>query len=205
MRRNLLLGAALVTGLSLTACGGGQGADNRAAAGAATSGDAVASTGKTVDACSLISAEEMQAITTDKVSQIQPTDPGSCNYKSGQDDGLQLKAFASGGAKQMEIVHKTGELLGGMGQAVADKGGAGKDVNAKLQQDKSAAPAIGDEAVWETNDTLAVRKGDMFVEVSPPIMHDPANHSGYPLIPTQEKRAIAEKVATKLLEKLAQH
>ncbi|WP_404338555.1 hypothetical protein AB2M62_06270 [Sphingomonas sp. MMS12-HWE2-04] len=72
-----------------------------------------------------------------------------------------------------------------------------------LKRDNSAAPKLGDEAMWGANDTLSVRKGDAFVEVTPPLMHDPANHSGYPLVRKEEKRAIAQAIATKVLERLA--
>lgn len=189
-----MIGTMLVAGLVLAGCGGGdKAAQGR---GAVASGG-----GAEVDPCSLISAEEMTAITTDKVSGTM-RDGASCTYRSAPDDGVQITVRASGGAEAMDVVHRTAKLLGGMGDAVADKGGAGADVQNMLQEDKSAAPALGDEAVWGMNDMLSVRKGDAFVEVTPPIMHDPANHSGYPLIGKQEKRKIAETVAARLLAKL---
>ncbi len=205
MRSSKLLYAGLATSLALAGCGGSNGDPDNGSTSAAAGTGGTGNASKPIDACSLISAEEMTAITTDKVTAVQPTDAGACDYKSEPNDATQIKAVASGGAKQMETVRKSITLLGGMGAAVADKGGAGSDVNAMLKPDDSKAPAIGDEVVWEANDTLAVRKGDAFVEVSPPIMHDPANHPGYPLISKAEKRAIAEKVAVKLLAKLGQH
>ena len=158
--------------------------------------------GQGLDPCSLMTAAEITAITTDVVTKADRND-ATCNYRSDPKDGTQVTVYATGGAKQMETVRASARLLGGMGASVADKGGAGADVNTLLKPDKTKAPALGDEAMWELNDTLAVRKGDAFVEVSPPIMHDPATHTGYPLVKKEEKRAIAEAIATKALEKLA--
>ncbi len=195
MRRSMMISTALAATLALSACGG-------AKTDSATGDTAAASTsGAPVDPCSLLTGEEMTAITTDKVTALD-RNGAECNYRSAPNDGLQLTVYATGGAAQMETVHQTAKLLGGIGSGIAGMGGAGADVADQLKQDKSAGPALGDEAVWQTNDTLAVRKGDVFVQVSPPIMHDPANHPGYPLIKKDDKRAIAQAVAAKVLAKL---
>lgn len=199
MHSKLLTSCALAAVLMLSACG------KKAEDSAATGSDpaAVATAGKTVDPCTILTTPEMAAITTDAVTATQPQDKGSCKYVSGQDDGTTVTIFASGGKHQMEIAHKSAQLLGGMGQSLAAKGGAGADTAALLKPDGSAVPALGDEQMWEANSTLAVRKGDAYVEVSPPIMHDPANHPGYPIISEKDKRAIAVAVAQKILAKIA--
>ncbi|MEP9360372.1 hypothetical protein [Sphingomonas sp. KR3-1] len=186
-------------GLALSACGGGKAANGSETGSASEGTTAVAAAD--FNPCSLITAEEMTAITTDKVNSLDRRD-ASCTYKANPDDGVQTTVYVTEGAKHMEIMHRSAKLLGGMGASVADKGGAGADVANQLKEDKSATPALGDEAMWSANNTLVVRKGDAYIEVTPPFMHDPANHSGYPLIATKDKRAIAVAVATKLLEKL---
>ncbi|AQR73558.1 DUF3558 domain-containing protein [Sphingomonas sp. LM7] len=190
--------AVVVAGLALAGCGGRQTAENGETA---VAGGGAAGGGHDIDPCTLITPREMTAITTDKVTGTN-RDGVSCTYRSEPNDGVQITVRATGGAKAMEVVHRSAELLGGMGGTVADKGGAGADVAEMLKKDTGAVPALGDEAVWGPNDTLSVRKGDAFVEVTPPLMHDPANHSGYPLIRKEEKRAIAQAVAVKLIEKL---
>lgn len=193
MRHAMAICTALGLGLALAGCGGGTTPDDVPS----TTVEAAADP----DPCSLMTGKEMTAITTDRVTATR-RDGVSCTYRSAPDDGVQVTVRASGGAKAMEVVHRAAELLGGMGGAVADQGGAGADVAGMLKKDMAAAPRLGDEAVWGANDTLSVRKGDGFVEVTPPLMHDPANHSGYPLIGKAEKRKIAEAVAAKMLAKL---
>lgn len=183
-----------VAGLVLAGCGGesGNGDSSAAAAAAATE----------LDPCSLLSGEDVARITTDKVSKVD-RNGATCRYRSEPNDGVEIVVRASGGAEQMDIARRTAKLLGGIGNAVADKSGAGADVNAMLDAGASAAPALGDEALWQANDTLAVRKGDAFIEVTPPLMHDPADHAGNPLIGKEEKRNIATKVAAALLDRLS--
>jgi hypothetical protein len=185
-----------VMGLVLTACGGG----DPAAEGEPT--DEQASTaGADIDPCSLIKAAEMTAITTDAVTATDRQDQ-TCHYRSNPNDGLQLTVRRTGGRKAMKTVRDTARLLGGMGASVADQGGAGKDVEGLLKPDTSTPPALGEEAAWGMNDALSVRQGDAFVEVTPPLMHDPANHPGYPIIGKDEKRKIAVAVARLALQRM---
>jgi len=184
----------MAAGLALTSCGG----SGKTGGTGETAG---ISSGSLIDPCSVLSAAEISAITTDTVTRTSH-DAATCTYHSDPDDGVQLTIMKSGGAKQMEVVHRAAGVLGGMGNAVANKGGAGADAANLLKKDKTAPPSLGDEAAWGLNTVLSVRKGDMFVEVSPPIMHDPKTHPGYPLVKTDEKRAIAQKIAEKVLAKL---
>lgn len=200
MRSKLMLSAAMAAaGLALAGCGGG-GTGN----GAATTGGGTETAGAETakfDACSVLTTAEVEAITTDKVTKVKDYD-GTCFYSSNPSEDLRVTVKKTGGTKAMEIVHRTAGVLSGMGASVKDKGGAGADAAELLKKDQTAAPKLGDEAVWRMNTTLSIRKGDMFVEVTPPMMHDPANHEGYPLIKTEEKRAIAQKIAEKVLSKL---
>ncbi|MDG2533848.1 hypothetical protein P6144_09345 [Sphingomonas sp. HITSZ_GF] len=193
MRRSTIGAAVAAAGLALAGCGGGT-------TGSATA-EAGASGGGTFDPCSVLSAAEISEITTDAVTRTNHDD-ATCYYDSDPDDGVRLTVMKTGGRKQMEVVHRTAGVLSGMGNSVADKGGAGADAANLLQKDKTAAPQLGDEAAWGLNTVLSVRKGDMFVEVTPPMMHDPKTHPGYPLVKTDEKRAIAQKIAEKALAKL---
>lgn len=200
MLESLKITAAVVAAtLALSACGGGQKQDGEQAA----AGDAPAvaeSGGKDIDPCSLLTGEEVSAITTDAVIGTK-RDDNTCYYQ-GRTEALRLQVLASGGIKQMQANHQAANLLQRMGQSVADKGGAGKDTAELLKKNGAELPKLGDEAFWGMNNELAVRKGDAYVEVLAPMMHDPANHSGYPLVPKAEMRKIAIAVAEKVLPKL---
>lgn len=193
MQRSTMCMAVVAAGLALTACGGGKTGGETA--------EASASAGGAFDPCSVLSAAEVSEITTDAVTGTS-RDGATCYYNSEPDDGVRITVMKSGGAKQMAVVHRTAGVLSGMGNSVAGKGGAGADAANLLQKDKTAPPKLGDEAAWGLNTVLSVRKGDMFVEVTPPMMHDPKTHTGYPLVKTDEKRAIAQKIAEKVLAKL---
>jgi hypothetical protein len=192
---------AVTAAVSLAAAGCSGGGDATTSGGAEESSAEVAAAND-FDACSVLSAAEVEAITTDKVVNVRKGDQGTCYYESNPDEDLTLSIKKSGGAKAMEVIRRTAKVLSGMGGVVADKSGAGKDAAELLKEDESAVPKLGDEAAWGMNSTLSVRKGDMFVEVTPPLMHDPATHSGYPLVKTEEKRRIAIDIATKVLAKL---
>lgn len=187
--------------LALTGCGSKQPATdtNAAAEVSATSSESAAP----LNPCSLLTADEVGGITTDKVRAAERED-NTCTYKSGpgDDDGLQVQVFKGEGEKQMRAFRGAGGLLSGMGAAVKDKGGAGANAAAMMKTDSTAAPTLGDEAAWGMNTMLAVRKGADYIQVTPPLMHDPANHPGYPLIGGTEKRAIVLTAAKKALARL---
>jgi len=195
-RRSTISAAAAATCLVLAACGGGKSDSETADASTSAPGGSVS-----IDPCSVLSAAEVSAITTDAVTGTS-SDDSTCYYKSDPDDGVRITVMKTGGANQMAVVHRTAGVLSGMGESVADKGGAGADAANLLKKDKTAPPKLGDEAAWGMNTVLSVRKGDMFVEVTPPLMHDPKTHPGYPLVKTDEKREIARKIAEKVLAKL---
>ncbi|OJT95055.1 MAG: hypothetical protein BGN82_09390 [Alphaproteobacteria bacterium 65-7] len=189
------IGVAVLAGILLSGCDG-EDRDRQPAGKAAAS----AGVARKVDPCAYITPGEVTAITTDAV--IRATASGdTCVYEADPDDGVQVTIHAGDGVKQMEVVRRSAKVMAGMGNAVSGKGRTGADVGAMLQEDKSVPPALGDEAMWGVNAILSVRKGDFFVAVTPPVMHDPLNHPGYPLIPRAERRRIALDVVRKILEK----
>ncbi len=182
--------AAVAVGLTLAGCSG----DKPAGGTSATVAGAV------TDPCSLISESEVAAITTDAVGGTTRREQ-TCTYLSKPSDGAQVTVKANG-KEEMATMRRVASLLGGIGASVADKGGAGADTAALLKEDNNAPPKLGDEAMWGPSSTLSVRKGDTFVEIAPPIIHDMATHKGMPIIDTAEKKRIAIAIAEKVLAKL---
>lgn len=200
-KTGLMIAGGLAVALALGGCGS-KGDDATTASGETATADAGGSeTAASADPCSYLTADEVTAITTDKVIETI-RDDDTCRYKTNPDDGMRVMVVTSGGDTQMNAVRNAGKLLGGMGQSVSDMGGAGADAAELLKEDKSAAPKLGDEAAWGIATMLSVRKGDAFLQITPPMMHDPANHSGYPLVKEDEKRQIAIRTAEKILPKL---
>ncbi len=167
---------------------------------ATADGGTVVAAAANIDPCSLITAAEVAAITTDAVSGTKRQEQ-TCTYLSKPSDGAQVTVKGNG-KDEMATMHRVAGVLGGMGASVAGKGGAGADTAALLKEDKNAPPKLGDEAMWGPNTTLAVRKGDAYIEVSPPIIHDMETHKGMPIIDKDEKKKIAVAIAEKVLAKL---
>lgn len=153
-----------------------------------------------LDPCSFITAEEVAGITTDKVTRAAASGD-FCKYHAEPDDGLEVTVSDGDAVKRMEVVRRSLALLKGIGKEVSSQGAVGGDVGGMLQGAPGDTPAVGDDAVWGLNGTLSARKGDFFAEVTPPIMHDPATHPGYPLVSKEEKRTIALQVMTRILAK----
>jgi hypothetical protein len=201
MTTRTVLGAALaLAALALAGCGGKK-PEQAAPAPTVSIAPAIPATAK-FDPCSVLTPDEVTAVTTDAVSKTEVIDH-DCHYHTAfEEDGTQLSIYPTGGAEQMKDIREANSLLGGIGGAVSSQGSVGKDVQASITPPAAAAaPAIGDEAVWAPNDVLAVRKGDVFVQVTPPIVHDPAKHHGM-LISDADKRVISEKLAAAALAKL---
>jgi hypothetical protein len=156
------------------------------------------------DPCSVLTSDEVAAVTGLKVTKTEVIDH-DCHYEDdlNNSDGATIQIYRTGGKEQMEAIRKSNTLLGGIGAAVAGQSDVGKDVQASITAPAAdAAPAIGDEAVWQPNDVLSVRKGDVFVTVSPPIAQPPAKHRGI-MISDADKRTISQKLAEAVLAKLS--
>ncbi|MFS0736138.1 hypothetical protein ABC347_03725 [Sphingomonas sp. 1P06PA] len=186
--------------LTLGGCGS-KDAGSAAAEGDGASADAGVAATASADPCSYLTAAEVTAITTDKVVETIREDD-TCRYKSNPDDGMRVMIVTTDGLKQMDAVRGAAKLLGGIGQSVSGMGGAGADAAELLKEDQNAAPKLGDEAAWGVASMLSVRKGQAFVQITPPFIHDPADHPGYPIVKDAEKRQIAIKTAEKILAKL---
>ena len=107
----------------------------------------------------------------------------------------------TGGADEMRSFQKANELLAGIGKSVSAQGDVGKDVQSAITAPNGGAPKLGDEAVWGANDVLGVRKGDLYVNITPPITHDPG-HKGPLMISDTDKKEIAKNLAAAVLAKL---
>lgn len=163
-------------------------------------GEAAAAT--SASPCDLLTRDEVAAITTDEVLSTEVIGP-DCHYRSNPDDSeVVLSVYPTGGAKQMQAIHDAGLLLNGIGAAVSGQGDVGKDVAGSIATPTDAAPQIGDEAAWEPNGVLAVRKGDAFIEITPPIIHDMDTHHGLSMPGDAEKKKISQAIAEKALARL---
>lgn len=156
------------------------------------------------DPCSVLTGDEVAAVTGLKVTKTEVIDH-DCHYYDdlNHDDGTAIQIYRTGGKEQMRTIRESNKLLGGIGAAVAGQSDVGRDVQASITAPAAdAAPAIGDEAVWQPNDVLSVRKGDLFVTVSPPIAQPPAKHRGI-MISDADKRTISQKLAEAVFAKLS--
>lgn len=156
-----------------------------------------------VDPCGVLTGAEVAAATGDKVASTKVIDH-DCHYltASDQDDGTVVSVYRTGGKEQMGDLRQSFKLLGGLGDAAATQGDVGKDVKSAITPPAAgAAPALGDEVLWGPNDMLAVRKGDMFVKIDPPVAHTPG-HPGGMLASDADKKAVAQKLAEAVLSKL---
>jgi hypothetical protein len=206
--KNTMSGLALsLVALALAGCGSNSPArkdTNTAVAADAPSMIAPKATASTtLDPCNVLTADAVATVTSDKVTHTEVIDH-DCHYHTGlDDDGTVISIYPSGGKEQMEDVRKAYKLLGGIGGAVSGVADVGKDVQSAITAPaEGRAPALGDEALWGPNDVLAVLKGDVFVQVTPPVAHDPASHHGM-LVSGTDKRAMAQKLASAALAKLA--
>lgn len=182
-----------VMAVTLSACGGGDNADQGSERSVASHEAHVAN----ADPCTFISPAELTEITGDVVTRTSKSGE-SCKYHTDPDDGVETTVSLRDGAAKLETARKSMALLSGIGKEVANEGGAGADTGALLTTKKDS-PEIGDESLWGLNGTVYVRKGDVYVEVMPPLMHDPATTPGIPLIKPAERRAFAKAIAERIL------
>lgn len=203
MKTGLTMGAALaaaaLAAAALALAGCGQKAAPTTDGKAASAPAAAAAAGGPFDPCSVLTSDAVAAITTDKVSKTNAIGP-DCHYQTAFDeDGTVITVHLKNGAGEMQDLRDAYKMLGGIGSAAAKQGDVGKDVQASITPPaEGGAPALGDDALWGPNDVLAVRKGDLFVQVTPPVVHAPAR-----MIPSAEKRVIARKLVEAVLAKLA--
>ena len=186
-----------VMALALAACGSNGDAGNEADA----ARNAATAAAKPIDPCSLVTAEEVGAIVGDKIVTAKPAE-GRCTYETAdaQASSVTVEVDQKDAANHMRVERDTAKVLGKMGEAAAGEGAAGQDVNAMLS-DSSDAPGIGDEALFDINSRLSVRKGIVYVAVEPPMMRS-RMAGGSPLLSAADKRKMALAIAEKALSRL---
>ena len=182
--------------LALAACGSGDNGGNEA-----EPGNVAVAAGKPIDPCSLVTAEEVGAIVGDKIVAAKPAD-GRCSYETADAaaSSVSIEVDQKDAKNHMQVERDTAKVLGKMGGAVAGEGAAGADVNAMLT-DSSDAPGMGDEALFDINARLSVRKGDIYLAVEPPMMRSRMS-GGSPLLSGEDKRKMALAIAQKALARL---
>lgn len=185
--------AACAVALVLAGCGpSDQEGEDQAAAPAAKAAAAN-------DPCVLVTAEEVGAIIGGRIVAARAADD-SCTYET-EDAQASSVTIEIAGAEQMEIARAAAGALKDIGSEAAREGGAaGEDVKAMLSE-SSAAPKIGDEALFGANSQLSVRKGNSYIAVQPPIMRSRLGE-GNPMLSSEERRQMALAIAEKAVARL---
>jgi hypothetical protein len=190
------LGVGAMMAVALAACGSSE-PSNVAEAGNSAGTEA----GAAIDPCSLVTADEVGAIVGDKIVATKPAE-GRCTYETAdaQAAAVIVEVDQKDAKNHMQVERDTAKVLGRMGGAAAGEGPAGQDVNAMLN-DSTDAPGIGDEALFDINSRLSVRKGSVYVAVEPPMMRS-RMAGGSPLLSAADKRKMALAIAEKALSRL---
>lgn len=190
-----LIFAVVISAALLAGCSGGEASQGNAAGERATTAMSAKA-----DPCSLLSAADIEDVVGDKVTKTE-RDGDYCNYQTSDQDGAEVQYVVGDAKGRMDIDRKVGGAMGDMGRAIANEGAAGADANA-MMHDGGGDAAIGDVSLFIANGGVSFRKGDQYVSITPPIMHDPMTAKGNPLIGKDDKRAMAVALARKALAKL---
>lgn len=187
-----------VTVLALTACGSGGNAGNEADA---ARNEAVAAAGRPIDPCSLVTKEEVGEAIGDTITATKAAE-ATCTYETAdaQAASVVIEVDHKDAKNHMQVERDTAKVLGKMGSAAAGEGAAGADVNAMLSE-SSEAPGLGDEALFDINGRLSVRKGNVYLAVEPPMMRS-RMAGGSPMLSTADRRKMALAIAEKALARL---
>ena len=70
-----------------------------------------------------------------------------------------------------------------------------------MLSESSEAPGLGDEALFDINGRLSVRKGNVYLAVEPPMMRS-RMAGGSPMLSTADRRKMALAIAEKALTRL---
>ena len=191
-----IIGLGVGAAVALAACGSSE-SGNVAEAGNSAGAEA----GAAIDPCSLVTADEVGVIVGDKIVAAKPGE-GRCTYETAdaQASAVIVEVDQKDAKNHMQVERDTAKVLGRMGGAAAGEGPAGQDVNAMLN-DSTDAPGIGDEALFDINSRLSVRKGNVYVAVEPPMMRS-RMAGGSPLLSAADKRKMALAIAEKALSRL---
>ena len=153
------------------------------------------------DPCSLISKEDIAAVTGEAVVETK-VEGNTCRYETedAMASSVQVDVKQSGGKAEMEIARTAAGALGSIGDQMKNSDGAEADTGA-LVSESASAPKIGDQAFFGANQQLHVLKGDSYFAVSPPQMRSRMS-GGNPLLPVEKKREMAVAIAQKIVTKL---
>ena len=207
MKRIVVVGRvlpAMAMALTLEGCGSKPAAQVGANYAATRSNSTPENAAVAFDPCSVLTADEVTAAISDRITQTKANDH-SCEYHAGPNDtdGTRIMIYKTGATEQMQGIRKANQLLAGIGSAVSSQGAVGKDVQVSITPPADGdARSIGEETIWEPNAVLAVRKGDLFVQVTPPVVRFGASGSIPKMLSDTDKRTISQKLAEATLTKL---
>lgn len=155
----------------------------------------------TADPCSLLSGEEVAAVTGEKVVNVK-ADGDSCSYESedAMASSVTVTVKRQGAAEEIESIRAAEKVLGKIGGQLAGAEGAPGDVGNMLASGGTVG-TVGDESLFDINQQIHVRKGGAYVAVAPPMMRS-RMAGGNPLLSAEQKRSMAAAIAQKALSKL---
>lgn len=184
--------------LFLAACGKPD--TDTAPAAAAARSPAAAATAVLADVCTLVSKETVGTIIAQPIVNVVPG-KGSCKYETddAQASSVEIVVKREGAAGEMDTVRKAAGLLGSIGAGMEGGKGATGDVG-KMAQGSGAVEGVGEQAFFDSNNTLHVLDKGSYVSIMPPMMKSRMG-PGNPLLPAEERRAMAKALAGKVLGK----
>jgi hypothetical protein len=187
--------------LGVQACGSGGDEEAGSKQGGGGTEAAEGSSAAAADPCSLVTGEEVQAVTGEAVVAAK-AEGQSCTYET--DDAMassvRIEIKRTDGAKEMQTARDAAGILDRMGSGMADAKGAEGDAGAAMQSGGELA-GIADQAFFGSNQELHVLKKDVYFAVSPPTMRSRMS-GGNPLLSADQKREMARAIAEKAAGRL---
>lgn len=186
--------------IALAGCGSG-GGDSGSSVAAGDTATARAERTK-VDPCSLVTANEVAEAIGEEVVASKAGE-GSCTYETAdaQASSVTIELNQADAAGEMDAARRASGVLKDLGAKPGTEGGAaGQDLNAMLSE-SGGIPKIGDEAFFDSNSQLNVRKGFTYLKVAPPIMRSRMS-GGNPMLSAEERQEMARKIADRALSRI---
>ena len=153
---------------------------------------------RVVDVCTLVPKEAVAAAIAQPIANVAPGQD-SCKYET--DDAMassvEIVVKRQGAAEEMDTARKATGILSDMGAGMASSEGAKGDVGGMLQN-SGAVSGVGEQAFFDSTQTLHVLNKGTYVAVTPPMMKSRMS-AGNPLLSTEERRAMATAIAQKVL------
>lgn len=185
------LGIVLIFGL--TACGRPQ--DQSAVS--STSATGAAPAGAAVDVCSLVAPDAVTAVIGQPIVVSRPG-VDSCKYETEDPmaSSVEVLVKRQNAGEEMAVARKASGILADVGEEMGRSKGAKGDVGATLQQGATSA-GIGQEAFFDSNQSLHVLDRNAYFTISPPMMRSRMG-PGNPMLSEQERRGMAKALAQKV-------